>query len=146
MRAFAEAWPDEQIVQRTVGQLPWRHNIALVEKLKAPQERIGYAQQTLDSGWSRDVLVLQIESRLYQRQGGAITNFEHTLPQPQSDLVPSSSWRRNWSRRLMKQSMNLDLTQKAQLPRFCNQLSPIDKGSNPAPRGYLEVEFHFQSR
>lgn len=87
MRAFAEAWPDEQIVQRTVGQLPWRHNIALLEKLKAPQERIWYAQQTLDSGWSRDVLVLQIESRLYQRQGGAITNFEHTLPQPQSDLV-----------------------------------------------------------
>jgi predicted nuclease of restriction endonuclease-like (RecB) superfamily len=87
MRAFAEAWPDEQIVQRTVGQLPWRHNIALLEKLKAPQERIWYAQQTLDSGWSRDVLVLQIESRLYQRQGGAITNFEQTLPQPQSDLV-----------------------------------------------------------
>lgn len=87
MRAFAEAWSDEQIVQRTVGQLPWRHNIALIEKLKAPQERLWYAQQTLESGWSRDVLVLQIESRLYQRQGGAITNFEHTLPQPQSDLV-----------------------------------------------------------
>jgi hypothetical protein len=46
----------------------------------------------------------------------------------------------------MKRSMKLELTQKAQLPRFRNQLSPIDKGANPAPRGYLEVEFHFQSR
>lgn len=89
MRAFAEAWPEEQIVQRCVGQLPWRHNIALIEKLKDPQERLWYAQQALESGWSRDILVLQIESNLFQRQGGAVTNFERTLPPEHSDLSRS---------------------------------------------------------
>lgn len=87
MKAFAEAYPDEIIGQRSVAQLPWRHNIALLEKLTAPQQRLWYAQQALEHGWSRDILVMQIESALYQRQGGAITNFEQTLPKPQSDLA-----------------------------------------------------------
>ena len=89
MRAFAEAYPDEVIVQRSVGQLPWRHNIALLEKLKSPEKRIWYARQALENGWSRDVLVLQIETDLYQRMGGAITNFQQVLPSPQSDLAQS---------------------------------------------------------
>lgn len=87
MRSFAEAYPRLEIVQRSVAQLPWRHNIALLEKVKKPTERIWYAQKALEHGWSRDVLVLQIESKLYQRQGGAVTNFEHTLPSVQSDLT-----------------------------------------------------------
>lgn len=89
MRAFAEAYPEEEIVQRSVGQLPWRHNIALLEKLKSEEKRLWYAGQALENGWSRDVLVLQIETNLYQRLGGATTNFQQVLPKPQSDLAQS---------------------------------------------------------
>jgi predicted nuclease of restriction endonuclease-like (RecB) superfamily len=87
MRAFAEAYPDEPIVQEVLAQIPWYHNIALLEKLKSREQRLWYAQETVSNGWSRNVLVLQIESNLYQRQGGAITNFERVLPSPQSDLA-----------------------------------------------------------
>jgi len=87
MRAFAEAWPDEQIVQQAAAQIPWFHNVVLLEKVKDPAERLWYVQQTLEHGWSRNVLVHQIESKLYGRQGKAITNFERTLPAPQSDLA-----------------------------------------------------------
>jgi predicted nuclease of restriction endonuclease-like (RecB) superfamily len=89
MRAFAEAWSDEQIVQEALAQITWYHNITLLEKVKEPAERLWYVQQTLEHGWSRNVLVHQIESKLYQRQGKAITNFERTLPAPQSDLARS---------------------------------------------------------
>ena len=87
MRTFAEAWPEEQFVHQAGAQIPWKHNCILLEKVKNPSERLWYIQQTVENGWSRNVLSLQIESGLYQRQGGAITNFEHTLPQPQSDLA-----------------------------------------------------------
>ncbi|MCL6582685.1 MAG: PDDEXK nuclease domain-containing protein [bacterium] len=87
MRAFAEAWPDEPIVQQLVAQIPWGHNVRLLDYVKDPAERLWYAQQTIEHGWSRNVLVHQIESKLYQRQGKAITNFERTLPVPQSDLA-----------------------------------------------------------
>ncbi|NJL38482.1 MAG: DUF1016 domain-containing protein [Leptolyngbyaceae cyanobacterium SM1_4_3] len=87
MRAFAESYPDEPIVQEVLAQIPWYHNIALLEKLKSREQRLWYAQETVSNGWSRNVLVLQIESNLYQRQGGAITNFERVLPSPQSDLA-----------------------------------------------------------
>jgi predicted nuclease of restriction endonuclease-like (RecB) superfamily len=89
MRAFAEAWPDEQIVQQAAAQIPWFHNVVLLEKVKDHAARLWYAQQTIEHGWSRNVLVHQIESKLYQRQGKAITNFERTLPTPQSDLARS---------------------------------------------------------
>lgn len=87
MKAFAEAYPDETIFQRSVGKLPWRHNMALLDKLKTQEQRLWYAEKTIENGWSRDVLVYQIESNLFQRQGGAITNFDRTLPQAQSDLA-----------------------------------------------------------
>ncbi|UBF30147.1 PDDEXK nuclease domain-containing protein (plasmid) [Kovacikia minuta CCNUW1] len=89
MKSFAEAYPDETILQRCVAKLPWRHNIALLEKLKARDERLWYAEQAVENGWSRDVLVLQIESQLHLRMGGATTNFEQILPKPQSDLANS---------------------------------------------------------
>ena len=56
-------------------------------KVKDPEARQWYIQKTVENGWSRNVLVFQIESQLFQRQGSAVTNFEHTLPKPQSDLV-----------------------------------------------------------
>ena len=87
MRAFAETYPDEQIVQEALAQITWYHNIALMEKLKSQDERLWYARKTVEHGWSRNILVCQIESQLYQRQGGAITNFERALPKPQSDLA-----------------------------------------------------------
>lgn len=87
MRAFAEAYPDGEIVQQPVAQLPWGHNVSLVEAVKDPAERLWYARQAVEHGWSRNVLVHQIESSLHRRQGKALTNFARTLPAPQSDLA-----------------------------------------------------------
>jgi predicted nuclease of restriction endonuclease-like (RecB) superfamily len=87
MRAFAEAYPDEPIVQQLVGQIPWGHNIRILETIKDPQERLWYVQQTIENGWSRNVLVHQMEGNLYHRMGEAITNFDRTLPPTQSDLA-----------------------------------------------------------
>lgn len=87
MRSFAAAYADEQFVQQLAGQIPWFHNCVLLDKVKNAEERIWYIQQTIKNGWSRNVLSVQIETDLYRRQGGAITNFEQTLPLPQSDLA-----------------------------------------------------------
>jgi predicted nuclease of restriction endonuclease-like (RecB) superfamily len=87
MRSFGEAYPDEQFVQQLAAQIPWFHHCILMERVKDAQERLWYIQQTAENGWSRAILEMQIESNLYQRQGGAITNFKQTLPQPQSDLA-----------------------------------------------------------
>ncbi|MEM8604716.1 MAG: PDDEXK nuclease domain-containing protein [Cyanobacteria bacterium P01_H01_bin.121] len=87
MRSFAQTYPDLRIVQEVLAQITWYHNIALLEKVKSTDQRLWYAQETMSNGWSRNVLVLQIESDLYQRQGGAVTNFDRSLPQPQSDLA-----------------------------------------------------------
>jgi predicted nuclease of restriction endonuclease-like (RecB) superfamily len=98
MRAFAEAYPDEQIVQQLAAQIPWFHNCILLDKVKDVQERLWYVQATTEHGWSRSILEHQIESNLYQRQGKATTNFDRTLPQPQSDLA----------RQLLKDPYNFD--------------------------------------
>lgn len=72
---------------RVVTEIPWGQNQELLFKLKDPVQRLWYAQKTIEHGWSRPVLVLQIESALYERQGKAATNFKRTLPPPQSDLA-----------------------------------------------------------
>jgi predicted nuclease of restriction endonuclease-like (RecB) superfamily len=87
MRSFAENYSDEAFVQAVLGQITWYHNIALLDKLKNRQEREWYARETIENGWSRNILALQIQSNLYERQGKAITNFEQTLPSPQSELA-----------------------------------------------------------
>ncbi|MEM8832319.1 MAG: PDDEXK nuclease domain-containing protein [Cyanobacteria bacterium P01_G01_bin.19] len=87
MRSFAEAYPKKSIVQQAVAQIPWGHNVRLLDSVKDQEERLWYIQQTIQNGWSRAVLQYQIETKLYQRQGKAITNFEQVLPQPQSDLA-----------------------------------------------------------
>jgi len=87
MRAFAKAYPDEQFVQQPVAQIPWGHNVRILDTVKDSVEREWYAQQTIEHGWSRNVLVHQIESKLYHRQGKAITNFDRTLPKLQSELA-----------------------------------------------------------
>jgi predicted nuclease of restriction endonuclease-like (RecB) superfamily len=87
MRAFAEAYPDESIVQQAAAQLPWFHHCVLLDKVRDPTERAWYIQATIQHGWSRNLLVHQVESGLYRRQGRAVTNFERTLPAPQSELA-----------------------------------------------------------
>ena len=90
MRAFAEAWPHEAIVQQPVGQLPWGHNLLLLTKLKTAEQRLAYAQRAIEHGWSRNVLGIQIERRLLEREGKATTNFDRRLPAPGSDLARES--------------------------------------------------------
>lgn len=87
MRAFAEAWSEAEFVQQPVAQLPWGHHLVLLTKVKSVAERLQYAQLTQKHGWSRNVLVHQIESNLLARQGQATTNFLKTLPNPQSELA-----------------------------------------------------------
>jgi predicted nuclease of restriction endonuclease-like (RecB) superfamily len=70
--------------------IPWGHNVVLFEKVKGPEKRLWYAAKTVEHGWSRAVLTVQIESGLFERQGKAITNFDSTLPNPQSDLAQQS--------------------------------------------------------
>jgi predicted nuclease of restriction endonuclease-like (RecB) superfamily len=88
MRQFYLAYSkDSEFVPQAVAQIPWGHNAVLLEKVKDLNECFWYAQQTLENGWSRPILELQIQSKLYQRQGKALTNFAATLPPPQSDLA-----------------------------------------------------------
>lgn len=87
MRAFAEAWPDAEFVQEVLAQITWFSNITVLDKVKQPNEREWYIKKAIEHGWSRNVLVHQIESGLIHRQGKAITNFHATLPMPQSDLA-----------------------------------------------------------
>jgi predicted nuclease of restriction endonuclease-like (RecB) superfamily len=87
MRAFAEASPDTEIVQQLVGQLSWGANLVLLTHLKAPAERRFYAERTLALGWSRNVLLHQIESRVHEREGRATTNFASRLPEPHAALA-----------------------------------------------------------
>lgn len=90
MRAFAEAWPEEAIVQQPVGRIPWGHNLVLLTKLKTPADRLAYAQAAVRHGWSRNVLTMQIERRVLEREGRAVTNFEVSLPAAESDLALES--------------------------------------------------------
>jgi len=68
-------------------QIPWGHNIVIMQKTRSLEEALFYVNKTLENGWSRAVLTHQIESKLFERQGMAITNFAVTLPKPQSDLA-----------------------------------------------------------
>lgn len=81
---------DDENLPRAVAEIPWGHNVWLLEKVKDPCQRLWYAAKTLEHGWSRAVLTVQIESDLYRRQGKAITNFSDRLPAPQSDLARQS--------------------------------------------------------
>ena len=89
MRKFAETYSDLEIVHQLGAQIPWRHHIVLMDKIKPEEERLWYIKQIKENGWSRNILTIQIESNLYKRQAKSekITNFERTLPKPQSDLA-----------------------------------------------------------
>ncbi len=79
-----------ELVQQAVAlitQIPWGHNIAIISKSRSIEEALFYVQKTIVHSWSRSVLVHQMESGLYKREGKAISNFSLTLPRPQSDLA-----------------------------------------------------------
>ncbi len=92
MKAFFETYAK---IPQLVGNMqtapiftiPWGHNVVLMEKVKKNDERLWYAQKALDNGWSRSTLEASIKSGLYKREGKAITNFQRTLPVPQSSIA-----------------------------------------------------------
>jgi len=87
MRAFAEAWPDKQFVQQVIAQLPWGHQTRLLDRIKDRPTREWYLNAAVENGWSQNVLVHQISTRLHERQGKALTNFSRALPPEGSDLA-----------------------------------------------------------
>ena len=89
MSKFAAEYPEREFVQQAVAQIPWGHNIIIMDKIESKEQRIWYIKKVIENGWSRDVLVHQIESGLYERQEivEKITNFERHLPEPQSELA-----------------------------------------------------------
>ncbi len=96
MRAFAEAYSlfvqeplaqTPSIVQDPLAQITWYHHITLLDKVQDEKARLFYINKTAENGWSRNVMVHQLESKLYERQGKAVTNFKNTLPANQSDLA-----------------------------------------------------------
>ncbi len=99
MRAFYAAYHNnppaggqfQDSPSETILSIPWRHNSVLVEKLKKHEERMWYAQKTIEHGWSRSVLEIMIGNSLHSRQGKAITNFKAVMPSPQSDLAQQAT-------------------------------------------------------
>lgn len=89
MAKFALRFPDREFVQAVLAQITWYHHITLMDKVKSADEHIWYAEQAAKNGWTRNVLVHQIESGLYQRQVlvEKVSNFENRLPSPQSELA-----------------------------------------------------------
>ena len=89
MSKFAETYSDREFVQQVVAQIPWGHNVVLLDKITDEKEREWYIKKSAEKGWSRNVLVHQIESGLYQRQvlTDKVSNFECRLPSPQSELA-----------------------------------------------------------
>jgi predicted nuclease of restriction endonuclease-like (RecB) superfamily len=89
MAKFADIYKDFEIWQTVSAKLSWSHNVALIDKIKDDNERLWYAKQTVENGWSLNVMHLQIESKLYECQAIAdkTTNFKDRLPAPQSDLA-----------------------------------------------------------
>jgi predicted nuclease of restriction endonuclease-like (RecB) superfamily len=87
MRALAGAYPDDAIVQQLVAQIPWGHNVRILDAIDDPKEREWYIRKIIEHGWSRPILEHQLDTRLYHRQGKAVTNFHRALPSPQSALA-----------------------------------------------------------
>ena len=89
MAKFAAIYPDFEFVQQVVAQIPWGHNVVLMDKISDDTVRKWYIEQSIEHGWSRNVLVHQIESGLYERQviADKISNFENRLASPQSELA-----------------------------------------------------------
>ena len=87
MKKFAACWTDPAILQQVVAKIPWRSNIALMEKISDYEARLWYAQRLIENGWSSSVLRSMVDSRLIERQGQAVNNFPVALPPVDSDMA-----------------------------------------------------------
>jgi predicted nuclease of restriction endonuclease-like (RecB) superfamily len=89
MRRFYEAYAAQPILRQLVAEIPWGHNLLLLNAVKDAAQREWYAAQIVENGWSRAVLQHHLDTDLYARQveAGKTTNFARTLPPPQSDLA-----------------------------------------------------------
>lgn len=87
MRKFAKTWRDFQFVQQVAAQIPWFHHCIILDKVSGLPNQEWYIRETIRNGWSRNVLLHQIESGLVHRAGTSVTNFSATLPGSQSDLA-----------------------------------------------------------
>ena len=87
MRSFAEAWPEVEFVQGVLAQLPWYHQVTLLDKLKSRSDREWYLAKAIENGWSRNVMWHHISTALHLRSGNAVTNFAQRLPAPDSELA-----------------------------------------------------------
>lgn len=89
MKKFAEEYFDFEFVQSITAQITWTHNVLLLDKIKDIEIRKWYINETVKNGWSVNILEMQINSKLYERQAIAdkVSNFENTLPDIQSDLA-----------------------------------------------------------
>ena len=74
-------------MQEVLAQIPWYHNLALLEKLDRLEDRLWYARKAIEHGWSRNILAIHIENCTLEREGKAITNFPATLPPIESDMA-----------------------------------------------------------
>ena len=90
MKTFYNEYKNDELVQQLVAQLPWGHNLLLIEKIKDNETRKIYAEATIKNGWSRNVLAMQIESNYHLRIGSNINNFNNLLPSTDSDLANNS--------------------------------------------------------
>jgi predicted nuclease of restriction endonuclease-like (RecB) superfamily len=97
-------------LQKVIFLIPWGHHILIIQKIKETSEAYFYIQKTIENNWSRSVLEMQIESKLFYRQGKAITNFRDTLPEVDSDLANA----------LMKDPYNFDFL------RFSTKIKELD--------------------
>lgn len=89
MKQFAENYPDSNVIKTTLSQISWSHNMVLISKIKDMQEREWYINKCIENGWSRTVMIHQIETGLYNRSAKEekIHNFPRTLPPVQSELA-----------------------------------------------------------
>lgn len=75
-------------IKSEIFSVPWGHHMLLIDKCKnAPQKALFFVHQTMQNGWSRNMLLNFLDTDLYERQGKALTNFSRTLPDETSDLA-----------------------------------------------------------
>jgi len=87
---YSSATPIAQQAVAQLVQIPWGHNLVIASKCQSIEEALFYVDKTIQNGWSRNVLVHQVESKLWERKGKSISNFAQTLPPTRSDLAQQS--------------------------------------------------------
>lgn len=87
MKYFYNEYKNNEKWQQLVAKLPWGHNVLLFEKIKDMETRLKYIEGCIQNGWSRSVLLFQIETKYHEKIGNSVNNFKSTLPPIDSDLV-----------------------------------------------------------